>query len=309
MKHKKIFSLLLCFLMAGCSSLHPIQKESEANSSEKNQIEIEEEIVEPVYSEEALLYDLSYGSLESNTYDLFIPAGLDLTQSQPLMLFLHGGGWISGDKASYDEEALQYTNQGYITASMNYSFIDGAGTDIEAMLQEISACMQAIIIQAKEYGIDINETALSGYSAGGHLSLLYASKYAQNSPLPIRFVFVKCAPVDMRPYSWAEASDSIYLQYIQMLGAEDYQLSISPISYIDENMPPLLLAYAQYDYTIGTQHFNYLQPYLEEYNLDYDLIWYDQSSHALLDNPECDEAYFETALEYALKYFRQDRAQ
>lgn len=305
MKRKSCIPLLLSVLLAGCSTLHPIQKETEASQSEENQAEIIEEETEPVYSEETFVYDLSYGSLENNTYDLFIPAGLDITQSQPLILFLHGGGWISGDKASYDQEALQYTSQGYITASMNYSFIDGAGTDIETMLEEITACMQTIVEKAKTYGIDINETALSGYSAGGHLSLLYAAKWAQSSPLPIRFVFVKCAPVDMRPSSWAEASDSIYLQYIQMLGGEDYQLSISPISYIDENMPPLVLAYAQYDYTIGTQHFNYLQPYLEEYNLDYDLIWYDQSSHALLDNPECDEAYFETALEYASKYFHR----
>ena len=66
-------------------------------------------------------FDISYGNNELQTYDLFLPAGRS-SATTDLVLLIHVGSWISGDKSDIDGivDLLQTTMPDYAIANMNY---------------------------------------------------------------------------------------------------------------------------------------------------------------------------------------------
>lgn len=69
----------------------------------------------------AVFSDQNYENENGNQYDLYIPAGLDRTQDQNLILYIHGGSFNSGSKADGETWCRYYAAQGYITASVDYT--------------------------------------------------------------------------------------------------------------------------------------------------------------------------------------------
>ena len=118
------------------------------------------------------------------------------------MLFIHGGAWIQGDKESLDIFCRTYTSQGFITATMGYTLLNGAYDEynIYRIIDEITATIQSIKDKLIEKGFEGEklELAIGGGSAGGHLSLLYAYGYAKRSPIPIKFVINLCGPIGLQ---------------------------------------------------------------------------------------------------------------
>lgn len=103
---------------------------------------------------------------------------LDLTVPQtpradrPAILFLHGGGWSAGDKAS--EVAVKFGQdfaaRGYVFASINYRL---SGQAIwPAAIQDGKAAVRWLKAQSREYGIDPQRIVAMGYSAGALLAAL-----------------------------------------------------------------------------------------------------------------------------------------
>lgn len=58
------------------------------------------EIIHPT-DEDAILEDVSYGTHQRNKMDVLLPAGRNTSKSKVLVL-IHGGGWIAGDKSDFD---------------------------------------------------------------------------------------------------------------------------------------------------------------------------------------------------------------
>lgn len=61
----------------------------------------------------AVFSDQNYENENGNQYDLYIPAGLDRTQNQNLILYIHGGSFNSGSKADGETWCRYYAAQGY----------------------------------------------------------------------------------------------------------------------------------------------------------------------------------------------------
>lgn len=106
-------------------------------------------------------------------YDMFIPDG---AKNLPCIVIIHGGGWSSNTEDIMRGLARELIKGGkYAVASIDYRWIgqrDGDQTP-NTMNQLIEDCFGAILhIQehAAEYGIDPKRLAVTGDSAGGHLS-------------------------------------------------------------------------------------------------------------------------------------------
>ena len=87
-------------------------------------------------------FDLSYGTHERQVVDLFIPD--DASGDLGLVLFIHGGAWIAGDKESY-EGGMEYgaTELGIATASVNYRYISD-DVDLLDVLDDIDDALAVI---------------------------------------------------------------------------------------------------------------------------------------------------------------------
>lgn len=115
--------------------------------------------------------DLSYVNDGNNAHklDLYVPNGA--ASPVPLIVFIHGGGWQSGDKQlGPNSYPLRYARSGYAVASINYRLSDEA--IFPAQIYDTKAAIRWLRANAAQYNLDATRIGAWGPSAGGHLASL-----------------------------------------------------------------------------------------------------------------------------------------
>ena len=98
----------------------------------------------------------------------------------PLVLLIHGGGWMGGDKTGYGTGSIQpFLDAGISVASLNYRFIPQAMEQkveppVKACLYDAARALQTIRSKAKEWNLDPRRVGATGGSAGACTSLWLA---------------------------------------------------------------------------------------------------------------------------------------
>lgn len=117
--------------------------------------------------------DVSYGPHERNKLD-FWKARSD--KPAPVVVFIHGGGFTSGDKSTYHGSPLmeELLKQGVSCVSINYPFRDTA--PIQDILHDAARAVQFIRSKASDWNIDKARIAATGGSAGAGTSLWLATR-------------------------------------------------------------------------------------------------------------------------------------
>lgn len=117
--------------------------------------------------------DLIYADYGSRKMplDLFIP--LHKSGPFPVVVMVHGGGWISGNKNMTWPMAQKLALEGYICASVEYRMLLEA--PYPAALLDIKTAIRYLRSQAGKWNIDTSFVALYGCSSGGQLAALAAS--------------------------------------------------------------------------------------------------------------------------------------
>lgn len=268
--------------------------------------------------------DLPYGDGEYNTYSLYISAGLDKNQPQSLILDIHGGGFTAGDKTDDDTACRYYASKGIIVAAMNYTYLGINGASLNSMMEEALQCVDAVREQCASMGCRITEMAATGSSAGGCLAMLYAYRNAQESSVPVKFVFQQTGPATFDKEFWGDTTDNYEMQALsaslytgkniipESVGTEEYQRSIdeiSPAALISDTTVPTLCAYGPKDKVVPTQLKYLLFNNLAEHHIPYDYIEFPHSNHGMYDDPEKTREYLVKSLEYCERYFENYRKQ
>jgi acetyl esterase/lipase len=101
-------------------------------------------------------------------------------QPTPLVVLIHGGGWVNGDKSGYGKGSIQpYLDAGISVASINYRFIaqameQGVEPPVKACLLDAARAIQTLRSQASQWNLDPRRVAATGSSAGACTSLWLA---------------------------------------------------------------------------------------------------------------------------------------
>ncbi len=108
--------------------------------------------------------------------DIAIPAG---TGPHPGLIYLHGGGWITGDRSRFRDEIERAAWRGYVTATVSYHLAktgpgDPSVDGFPLPLQDVKAAIRFLKSNASDYHLDVKRIGICGESAGGHLALLAA---------------------------------------------------------------------------------------------------------------------------------------
>ena len=284
-------------------------------------------------AEGEVLRDLSYGEGYRNTYDLYLPAN---EKPKALMLFIHGGSWRAGQKEDMAWAAERYADEGYITASINYtrmhsdSMTYNSGYEypcILSMMDEIGTSIKAIKSKCRELGCDIKQMAIGGYSAGGHLAMLYSSLYAQSAPLPIKFQISWVGPSDFSLFfpesaqskvmdeGTAAERDRIFAhmnQFVYGTSGRDGDVKhdintlkcvISPVDHVDGATPPAVLVYGGVDRLVDASHGEKMAEVMAASGVHNQLVIFPNSGHGLESDPDCTERVQQTIVEFCDKYF------
>jgi acetyl esterase/lipase len=118
--------------------------------------------------------DLSYGpSGHRNQLDFWRRADLPADAAAPVLVQIHGGGWMYGDRTQQAYPLMTLMAElGWVCASISYRLSPRATWP--AQLDDVKAAIAWIKDNVAGHGGDPNFVAVTGGSAGGHLTMLAA---------------------------------------------------------------------------------------------------------------------------------------
>lgn len=113
--------------------------------------------------------------------DIAVPPNASPTTLQPLIVYIHGGGFSGGNKEDFYDDALSYAKAGYVAATINYRLTpeNQSSKTLRTMAvnHAVEDAMNAIRFlkkQSSTYHIDTTRIAVIGSSAGGGITLTTA---------------------------------------------------------------------------------------------------------------------------------------
>ncbi len=261
--------------------------------------------------------NMSYGSHERQILDLAIPKNND--GEVGLILFIHGGAWIAGDKDGYKDAVSDCANrEGIAAAAINYRYIDESVSVLD-ILDDIDAALSAIKEKAEKKGISINKVLLTGSSAGAHLSMLYAYSRKDTAPVTPAAVVSYSGPTDLYDdgfYYGNALGDTDTLcglmswacgESFTITGKADFKAALdkaSPIAYVNEGTVPTLICHGEKDTVVPYSNALSIVEEFEQYGVEYDFISYPNSDHDLGSDPDCADRADELMREYVARYIK-----
>lgn len=270
-----------------------------------------------------LVSDISYGDKESNKFDLYLPKD-NSKENYGLVVYLHAGGFTSGDKIGDKDTLAWLCSKGYVACGINYTLrTDTNNASVYTQSMEIKQAMPVVIEEARKLGYNINEMAISGGSAGGTLAMLYAYRDSETSPVPVKLMFEMVGPSSFYAEDWGvygldqdtdesrKAAAGLFgiMAGIEltpeMIKTKEYEELMKPISafmWINENSVPSVIAYGTHDRVCPFNTVRHLIKALQDNNVDYKYFEGKHSGHGMQNDDKVFEQYMKTVDEYLEKY-------
>jgi acetyl esterase/lipase len=216
---------------------------------------------------------------QKHLLDIYLPAGAGART--PLVVWIHGGGWMLNDKyadMSYMGNTIrELLGKGYALASIDYRYSTTAV--FPAQVQDCNQALEFLYTHADQYRLDRNRIALIGFSAGGHLASLIGLSHnngvshfyppAGKPHFSIRCILDFYGPSDfiMLASNPDTARNNARNAVSLLLGAwplerPDLAQQASPITYIDKNDPPFLIVQGEKDESVPNTQSKLLHAWL-----------------------------------------------
>ena len=204
--------------------------------------------------------DLTYGSAEGEALklDLARPR-VCRGQTLPLVIFVHGGGWHSGDKKGglTRSDSRMFFQLGFAVASVNYRL--SPQHHFPAHINDCKLAVRFLRTNAEEFGLDPARIGIWGSSAGGHLVSLMGMADDDDglegpgltgvSSRP-QAVVDHFGPEDLtRVWAGSEATIRDFLG----AGASNFLALArwaSPVTYVAAGDPPILIIHGDMDFVV-----------------------------------------------------------
>jgi len=106
-------------------------------------------------------------SNHENKLDLYVPRNAN--GPTPVLMYIHGGGWVGGAKEVNVLRILPYLQMGWAVVNIEYRL--GAVARAPAAVEDGLCALRWVIRNAERYNLDTSRIVTSGNSAGGHLAL------------------------------------------------------------------------------------------------------------------------------------------
>ena len=108
------------------------------------------------------LTDIPYGEGELNKYDLYLPKDSS-KENYGLVVYIHAGGFTSGDKSDDEEMLAWLCNKGYVAAGINYTLrTESNNASVLQQSNEIKAAIPQVVEEAKRNGYNIDKMTVAG---------------------------------------------------------------------------------------------------------------------------------------------------
>jgi acetyl esterase/lipase len=268
-----------------------------------------------------LLTDLVYtvSGSRPRLLDLYIPSAAP--RPLPVIVWLHAGGWRSGNRKRAPDLSHHFAMHGFAMASIDYRYSSEA--TFPAQLHDVKVAIRWLRVNGGSYGIDGGRIGLWGASAGGHLATLAAltpddefsgPDHGANAHRDVRTdvqaVVTAYAPIDFLQMdaqrdearievddpsafvlpSGARTADARSYESL-LIGAPihdrpDLARAASPLTYVAGSAPPFLIVHGRSDRAVPVQQSELLQEALARCGSDVTLHLIAGRGHGFLDRAD-----------------------
>ncbi len=206
-------------------------------------------------------------------------AKLDLYTSRkhetpaPVLVMIHGGGWLFGSKEDSGLYVLPYLEMGFAVVNVEYRM--GSVSLAPAAAEDCLCALHWVGQNAKKYNFDLNKVVVTGGSAGGHLALTTAmiptsagfeNECIYEDDQGWTGTFVDSRPKVAAVVNWFGITDvNDMLQgpnkhgyAVSWLGSlpnrDDIAKKVSPLTYVRPGLPPILTIHGDNDKLVPYSH-------------------------------------------------------
>ncbi|HEY1505084.1 MAG TPA: alpha/beta hydrolase [Stellaceae bacterium] len=183
-----------------------------------------------------LASDVAYGDDPMQKIDIYTPAK---ARNLPIAVFVHGGGFVNGDKKDYANVPSYLAQHGMVAVNVNYRLAPKVVWPAEA--EDVAAVVAFLKKNAAHYGGDPKRIVLIGHSAGANLVASYVLDkriYPKSGPGVAAAVLVSLPA--SRP-SGVREQDQVYY------GDPSVIPSRVPGPFLEKSKVPLMMVTAEYD--------------------------------------------------------------
>lgn len=232
------------------------------NAFDKNSAQTSKDLEPYVPSNIEAVENQQYKANSPNGYlDVFYPKGTD--KQLPTIVWVHGGGWVSGDKNDVDNYMKILAGRGFTTVSVDYTIAPEA--QYPTPLFEVNDALKYIQDNAKRLNIDDNKIIMAGDSAGSQIvaqvantitSADYANKIGLHptlAPEKLRGLLLTCGAYDLKlPNYNGPFGDFLHTVLWAYSGTKDFLndpklASASVVNYLTPNFPPSFITAGNVD--------------------------------------------------------------
>jgi acetyl esterase/lipase len=205
-----------------------------------------------------LVSDIAYveNGHQRHVLDVYTPEGA-AGKSLPVMFWIHGGGWQTGDKSDVALKPRALTERGFVFVSTNYRLLPEV--EMGELIADVARALGWVHRNIAGYGGDPTRILVGGHSAGAQLAALLSidDRYLRKEGVSFE-VLKGCVPVDGDTYDipkiimTAEHRQALYggkmftFGHRQKFGNDpEKHVDFSAVTHVarDKKIPPFLILY------------------------------------------------------------------
>lgn len=271
--------------------------------------------------------NIMYMQQPSLTLDVYQPKNVMQLQPRPTVVWIHGGGWISGSKEHARGYFKLLADQGYNVVSVQYQF--APQVIYPNQLLQINQALKFITEHAQEYHINANQLYLAGDSAGANLVSHYAAlishpDFARQSNITplikraqIKGLILHCGIYDMNAFINTAPDELKLIEWgvfnlVQAYTGNkkddaEFLKGISPIQYLTANYPPVLISGGNKDFLTDTQSVPFVKALMNQ-NIPVTEVFYPNSKEFLVHeyqfmmSKKASQQTFQQTIQFIQKY-------
>ncbi len=217
--------------------------------------------------------EIAYGDAARQRYDVFRPVGADgvlLSGPLPVVIFVHGGSWETGDKGSYRWVGQGIAAQGFIAVLPNYGLMPERR--FPGFVDDVAQAVVHTRAKLATWGGDTSRVVLMGHSAGAHIAALvaYDARYLAAHGLTPRMLsgFVGLSG----PYDFIFDTPRLQRTFS---GTPEQEHDALPVHFASSQSPRTLLVMGRDDSTVKPHNTHSLAARLGEVGARFDTLWVD----------------------------------
>ncbi len=228
--------------------------------------------------------DIRYGEHALQVLDVYRP--LDSDGSLPVIVDVHGGGWVYGDKERYQYYCMSLARHGF--AVVNFSYRLAPEDKFPAALEDTASVFAWTREHASDYGFDMDHLFAAGDSAGAHILGLYLGlctddAYQKKMGIPAsvkpRAVLMNCGTYEIETGGENQLTAGLMKEVLEKGGTEEELETVNVLHRVNAGWPAVYLMTCTGDFLMNEAP--KLKAKLDEYGIPCVNAFYGDKEHEL----------------------------